>query len=221
MEMYSKYEYIFQENIILTMERLKLETGRPRESILRDLKKIGYYSSYNARGKFYTLEKTPTFDGNGLWKFQNAYFSIRRTLLETAEYLINVSDAGYTHDELRGILGIEIHNALFQLTESGKLIRCRIGERYVYFSHKNIGGQEEKRKSMRIDISVKRPIKISKRIIVPEIEPMLVIEILVAVLRGNHAINEAYSYLQQAGSPVTAQQVEMVFKKYDISKKNS
>ena len=82
----SKYEELFRENVVMTIDRLKQVTGQPRESILRDLKSIGYYSSYNGRGKYYTLSSAPEFDDLGLWKYQDAYFSIRGTLLDTAEH---------------------------------------------------------------------------------------------------------------------------------------
>jgi len=215
------YEAIFQENVIMTMDHLKLVTGRLRESILRDLKGIGYYSSYNARGKYYTLIGIPAFDSNGLWKFRNAFFSIRRTLLDTAEYLIKISDAGYTHDALRKMLGIEIQNSLLQLTTSGKLVRRRIGDMYIYFSNDNINEQEEKRRTLPLETITRKPIKESKIQIIPEIEPALVIDILVAVLRGHYTVYETLIYMNQKGSPVTVQQVEAVFQKYEICKKNS
>ena len=215
------YEANFQKNVIMTMERLKLETGRPRESILRDLKKIGYYSSYNARGKYYTLIGIPVFDSNGLWKYRNAFFSIRRTLLDTAEYLIKTSDAGYTHDALRKILGIEIHNSLFQLTASGKLVRHRIDDMYVYFSNDNVCEQEEKRRNLPPDTIIRKPVRVGKSQTIPEIEPALVIDILVAVLRGHNTVCETLNYMMHTGSPVTMQQVETVFQKYEIGKKNS
>ena len=79
----SRYMELFHENVVMTIDHLKLATGRPRESILRDLKGIGYYSSYNERGKFYTLDSTPEFDDLGLWKYRHAFFSIKRTLLDT------------------------------------------------------------------------------------------------------------------------------------------
>jgi len=40
-----RYEELLRENVIMTMDHLMMATGRPRESILRDMKGIGYYSS--------------------------------------------------------------------------------------------------------------------------------------------------------------------------------
>ena len=215
-----RYEELFRENVVLTMEQLKKMTDRPRESVLRDLKNVGYYSSYNARGKFYTLAGTPDFDDYGLWKYRDAYFSIRRTLLDTAEYLINVSIAGYMHDELRRILGIDIQNSLFQLTSKGRIVRRQVGAQYVYFGIKRIGCQLEERNAIPVPpIERKGRTSVAQRY--PEMDKAVVIDILVAVLRGNETDSAAYSYLDRTGSRATEQQVMTVFRHYGIGKKNS
>ena len=217
----NQYHKLFQRNVIMTMEHLKQETERPRESILRDLKKIGYYSSYNERGKFYTLSSTPKFDDYGLWKYGNAYFSIKRTLLETAEYLVNASNAGYTHYELRQILGIEIQNSLYTLIITQKIVRRQIDAQYIYYGKENIGEQEEKRNAAPAPLVVRKTTKTPGAQVYPDMDPTLVIDILIAVLRGHDEASAAYSYLHGKGSPITVQQVGAVLHFYDIGKKNS
>jgi len=218
----SRYEDLFQKNIIMTMDQLKLATGQPRESVIRDLKGIGYYTSYNARGKFYTLGIIPAFDSLGLWKYQCAFFSSRRTVLNTAEYLAAISEAGCTHDELRQMLGIGIQNSLRQLVEAGRLEREQVGAHYVYFGKEQCGRQLEIRRAMPMAPAVRRKAKLRVvRDACPDMEPALVIDILVAVLRGHETASAASSYLRLAGSPATAQQVMEVFGHYGIGKKNS
>ena len=78
----NRYAELFNENVVMTMGHLKLATGRPRESILWDLRGIGYYSSNNERGKFYTLGSIPEFDELGMLRYRQAYFSAKRTLLD-------------------------------------------------------------------------------------------------------------------------------------------
>jgi len=114
------------------MEHLRLAVRQPRESILRDLRGIGYYSSYNERGKYYTLEGIPDFDGFGLWRYRRTYFSARRTTLDTAEYLVNASATGHTHGELRGILHRAPKNTLYQLAMAGRDTQRQHGAQYVY-----------------------------------------------------------------------------------------
>jgi len=217
----SRYEELFRENVVVTMGDLELATGRPRESILRDLKGIGYYSSYNARGRFYTLADTPVFDDHGLWKYGDAYFSIKRTLLDTAEHLVNVSNAGLTHDELRRILGIGIQNSLHQLTMADKIARWRVGTNYVYFGKESIIDQLERRNAIIAESAVQSEYKIDDAKGYPDMDLVLVIDILVAALRGHETDSEAYSHLRRTGSPATEQQVRKVFRHYGIGKKNS
>jgi hypothetical protein len=215
------YEELFRKNVVVTIDSLKLATGRPRESILRDLKSIGYYSSYNVRGKFYTLASTPVFDDFGLWKYRDAYFSVRRTLLDTAEYLVVDSDAGRTHDELRGILGIGIQNSLHQLTMAGKIVRRQVGAQYVYFGIDAVGGQLERRNALPVEPIVRKTIKVPYTKGYPDLDPAIIIDILIAALRGHDTDSAAYANLHNAGSPVTEQQVTAVFRYYGIGKKNS
>jgi hypothetical protein len=217
----SRYEELFQDNMVMTIDNLKLETGQPRESILRDLKSIGYYSSYNERGKFYTLGSMPEFDDFGLWKYRNAYFSIRRTLLDTTEYLVNASNAGCTHDELRRILGIGIQNTLYQLTTSDKITRKQVGAQFVYFGKEENDEQLERRNVMPVEPLTRKAVKSPDARDYPDMEPAVVIDILIAVLRGHTSESLAHSYLYRSGSPITIQQVAEVFRHYDIGKKNS
>jgi hypothetical protein len=217
----TQYEELFQGNVVLTIENLKQATGRPRESILRDLKNIGYYSSYNARGRFYTLASIPKFDVLGLWKYNDACFSIRHSLLDTAEHLINISDAGHTHDELKRLLGIVIQNSLHHLTMTDRIVRRHVGARNVYFGKVNIGDQLERRNAMFIKSAAQTGKQIRDAKVHPDIDPALVIEILVAVLRGHETDSAVCSYLHRTGSPVTEQQVATVFRFYSIGKKNS
>jgi hypothetical protein len=215
------YAELFHENVVMTMESLKMATGRPRESILRDLKGIGYFSSYNARGKFYALGGTPEFDDLGLWRHRDAYFSIRHTLLDTAEYLVSGSNAGFTHDELRRILGIEIQNSLHQLTTAGRIARQQVGRQYVYFGKESIAMQFEERRAIPIEPIARNAAGRAGARPRPDVDPVLVIEILVAALRGHETDSAAHGYLRQTGSKATGQQVAAVFRYYDIGKKNS
>jgi len=205
------YIELFQENVVMTIDQLKLATGKVRESILRDLRGIGYYSSYNASGRFYTLVNIPEFDDRGLWKYQGAYFSIRHTLLDTAVYLISISDVGHTHEELQQLLGIGIQNTLRKLTEEGKITRRKERNQYVYYAPDQ---QQE------CDMVPVEPLVPSVQDC-PDIEPILIIDILVAALRGYDTDSEALNYLNQIGSQATLEQVMMVFAHYCIGKKNS
>ncbi len=59
-----------------------LET-RSRMSVFRRLKAIGYRSSFNHAGRYYTLVDVPRFDQWGLWFHRNVGFSCAGTLKST------------------------------------------------------------------------------------------------------------------------------------------
>jgi len=207
--MKAKYEELFQENIVMTMAQLKSATNRSRESIMRDLKGIGYYSSYNERGKFYTLRDIPEFDELGLWKYQGAYFSSRHTLLDTAVHLISISDIGHTHEELEKLLEIGIQNTLLKLTEKGRITRRKERNQFVYYA----ANQQEECSIVPVE-----PLVPSVQDY-PEVKPILIIDILVAALRGYDTDSEAHSYLNQTGSQATIEQIGLIFRHYGIGKK--
>lgn len=52
---------------VLTLSELSHRLNCSRTTVLRRLKEHGYYSSYNHRGKFMTIEEAARFDSHGLW----------------------------------------------------------------------------------------------------------------------------------------------------------
>jgi len=67
-----KIEKLLNKNMVVTIEDLKntLNTDFSK-TIFRYLKEIGYLTSYNNAGRFYTLPHTPKFDeyGHGIMKW--------------------------------------------------------------------------------------------------------------------------------------------------------
>jgi len=57
------------------------------------LHKIGYISSYNKAGRYYTLKNIPGFDTGGIWRHEGVFFSSHGSLKETAKYMIDISVA--------------------------------------------------------------------------------------------------------------------------------
>jgi hypothetical protein len=85
---------------------------RSRRSLFRDLTALGYRSSYTHTGRYYTLVSVPTFDADGLWRYQGIGFSRDGTLKAKVQRLVETSDAGRTHNELHLRLGVRVHNLL-------------------------------------------------------------------------------------------------------------
>ena len=68
--------------------------GRSQISIFRDLVAVGYVTSCNLDGRFYTLAETPTWDPDGLWRCAPALFSQHGTLKATIRHLVEQAEAG-------------------------------------------------------------------------------------------------------------------------------
>ena len=101
---------------IVDIAALQASTGgRSRRSLFRDLKRLGYLSSFTHAGRYYTLEEIPQFDLDGLWFHEGVGFSRLGTLKETVGQLVREAPAGKTHGELRALLRVRVHNTLHDL----------------------------------------------------------------------------------------------------------
>lgn len=123
------------KNKVATIEQLGAALGNPaRCTVFRKLSELDYLSSYSHRGKYYTLRSIARFTAQGLWRFRSVRFSRFGNLLETAEALVQRSDAGYSAGELKEMLGVKTKHALTQLVRDGRLQREKIEAVYIYFS---------------------------------------------------------------------------------------
>jgi hypothetical protein len=118
---------------VATMERLKEATGTEATmTVYRSLSRLGYQTSYSHRGRFYTLAEIPDFGDLGLWSCRSAKFSQYGSLLDTAVAAVELSDAGYTTSELELVLQVEVKHAMLQLVRRKRIVRSRLGTRFVY-----------------------------------------------------------------------------------------
>lgn len=126
-------EHYLAEKKYATLDELKNVVGTSVSmTIFRKLKDLGYISSCSHRGKYYSLESIAVFDERGLWRPDGILFSRFGTLLDTVEHFVCQSVAGYTSNELRKILSIEVKEQLLQLWVETRLSRELFDGRYVY-----------------------------------------------------------------------------------------
>jgi hypothetical protein len=126
---------IFQCEKVLGLGIVKEIIGtKSRMTVFRQLKALGYYSSYSHAGKYYTLCSIPVFDRNGLWSYGGIHFSKHGNLMETIPVLVKRSEAGYFAAELEELLNVFVHNAVGKLFKLGRLLREQIGDQYLYLA---------------------------------------------------------------------------------------
>ena len=125
----------FYENFLLTIEDLKsiLQTTS-RMTVFRKLKQLPYKTSYSHCGKYYTLDPIANYDNNGIWAYNQIYFSKFGTLKNTVLHHIDKSIIGFTCYELEEFLRIPVHNTVLDLWKNSKINREQIAKEYIYLS---------------------------------------------------------------------------------------
>lgn len=123
------------ERKIATMTELKVALGTQVDmTVFRKLRQLGYRSSYSHRGKYYTLDEIARFDDFGLWSLRDVGFSRHGTLLQTCEVLVDQAEAGYASEELENVLRVQVKDPLRKLARQGRIVRQKVGGRFVHFS---------------------------------------------------------------------------------------
>ena len=89
----------FRAARVLTLDELVVRLSVSRRTVVRRLSEHGYLGSYNASGRFLTVEEVARFDARGLWGFRSARFSRFGTLKETLVHFVASSASG---DDPRG-----------------------------------------------------------------------------------------------------------------------
>jgi len=221
MNMVEQLNSLFKTRLVLRLNEVMEHLQRSRSSTIRYFKEVGYYTSYNCAGEYYTLSAIPGFDENGLWKYEGAFFSSHGSLRDTATALVVNSRRGFTHEELRGLLGIRMYNTLLKLVNDGLIHREEISGEYVYVSCNQGKEQIAERKSMppktkEIKKAVKRATSITSAVGLNE-----TIEVLLAFIGGHVKPESVYGYLYRKGISITPKQIQAIFECYSLGKKNS
>ena len=204
---------------VATKKRLCHQLQISHMTVVRALKKFGYYTSYNKNSAFYTLHDIPEFDTHGLWAFRDIYFSHYATLDETIVALVEISDAGYTVGELNNIVKTEIKNIVPRLCRKKRLNRYYSGRFAIYVS--TDGDRESEQKIYRKEQLEKSQAALRERQPLPEnLDAITVIKVLVQMIEFPKASDASISQtLQQQGLMITAKAVRSIIEFYSLQKK--
>jgi predicted transcriptional regulator len=194
-------------------------------TVVRALKKFGYYTSYNKNSSFYTLRDTPDFDSHGLWAYKDICFSQHFTLDKTIASIVDDSESGFTAEELERLLKTNVKNLLSRLVSKDRLSRYMAGRCAVYLSvdpdlKKK---QEESRKKRIEERDAKSAIQLRDAKPLPDnLDSLAVIKILVQMIEFPSASAASISQaLQRQGVSVTAKNVRSVVEFYSLEKKKA
>jgi len=192
-------------------ELFHLLQTRSRMSVFRRLKTIGYRSSFNHAGRYYTLADVPRFDQWGLWFYRDVGFSCAGTLKATVLALVADSAMGMTPKELIALLKLPVANTLYntlhELRQGARIRRQMLAGQHIYLSADPGRADEQlmqRRQAPSSDVQLS-----NETLIAVLVEALQSAEVLVApsvlVLR-----------LAARGVVVTAVQVERIFTRYGL-----
>ncbi len=116
----SQYK-VFTFNKLLMLLNCSVRTGRLK------VKQWGVYSSYNQNGLYYAMPTIPEFDENGLWVFQNIYFSKHGNLKKTVVHLVERLSSGLTGKQIGDIVNLSPRSFMHHFRNVPGIKREKLG----------------------------------------------------------------------------------------------
>jgi len=118
---------------VATMKHMRHQFQLSHMTVVRALKKYGYFTSYNHNAAYYSLHDVPQFDPWGLWAYRDIRFSKFGTLTNTVVALVERAPAGMTTTELQERLQTQVANLLCRLVQQGRLTQKTLTRRQVVY----------------------------------------------------------------------------------------
>jgi hypothetical protein len=212
-------ERLFQRQQTAQLEDLfSVLKTRSRMTVFRRLSSVGYLSSYNQAGRYYTLASVPAFDDDGLWQHAGACFSREGTLKDTVARLVETASAGLLHRELQLRLQVRVYNTLADLLHDRRIGREHLESEYLYVN------ADRKRAAIQVAHRHRQSDELAKKseVMKAAMDPLLVIEVLIEVIHSSVVhldTQQVVARLTVRGIAVTAAQVEEIFRHHGVGKK--
>ena len=123
----------FRRRKIMTLGEVAEVIRSTIHTARRRLKQWQATNSYNHNGRYYTLPDVPEFDGNGLWRRREVFFSQYGNLKQTVIALVQRSPAGLDVGEMRFLLGLDPRSFLSAFATDPQLRREKTQGRFIYY----------------------------------------------------------------------------------------
>jgi len=128
---------LFRKHIILTRRTVVEKIDCSYDSLIKFLKKNGYYNSCNKNGNYYIMAESCSFNENGLFFYNDIMFSKYKTLKKSVFNFVTKSESGITTAELIKIFGTSCKTQLSNLFRSKDISRQAFDGTFYYFSADN------------------------------------------------------------------------------------
>jgi len=119
---------------VFTLEHLVSSLSCSIPTARLKLKHWGAYTSYNQNGRYYAMSTVPRFDNNGLWHYEDIYFSRHGNLKNTIVQLVKRSPSGLPGKEIGALVRLDPRSFLHHFRNAGGIQREKTEGVYVYFS---------------------------------------------------------------------------------------
>jgi len=133
-DLIKKTKKFFREEKILTVNQIALALKSSVVSARRHMKEWETFTSYNKKGRYYTLFEVPEFDKNGLWLYNDVFFTKHRNLKQTIVCLVRKSVNGLSSKEIGEIVGLDPSSFMHHFRDVPGICREKHQNRFVYFS---------------------------------------------------------------------------------------
>ncbi|MFQ5676353.1 MAG: hypothetical protein ACE5G1_10685 [bacterium] len=140
----------FQVRKILTIGQVAGHLQSALVTARRFLKASRALTSYNQKGRFYTLPEIPKFDGNGIWRYKEACFAKHGNLKSTIVYLVTHSPIGLSAREIGEVVGLDPTSFMHHFRDISGIRREKYEGRFIYFSENSETYDDQIRKRKRV-----------------------------------------------------------------------
>ena len=204
---------------VATMLQLRQHFHVSHMTVVRALKKHGYFSSYNHNGMYYVLHDLPQFDDWGLWSWRDIRFSQAGTLQNTVLRLVEQSPAGRTTQELATRLLVDVAHLLSRLVRQRRLTQQALAGRHVvYLAADPEPAQQQWLQRQQLPVA---PAALAGRVGLPAgVAAASVIDILRQMILAPDGRPDLWTrQLKARGVPVAERDVRRVIEHYALEKK--
>jgi len=125
----------FLEGIkVFTLDKLVSLLSCSTPTARSKLKQWKAYTSYNKNSRYYAMPTVACFDENGLWHYENIFFSKYGNLRNTVIHLINTSSSGLSGKEIGDLVRLPVRSFLHHFRNLSGIQREKREGVYIYFS---------------------------------------------------------------------------------------
>ncbi|MEA3435951.1 MAG: hypothetical protein U9R43_05755 [Thermodesulfobacteriota bacterium] len=125
---------LLEDSKVFTLDKLVSFLSCSTPTARLKLKQWKAYTSYNKNSRYYAMPTVARFDENGIWYWENIFFSKYGNLKKTVIHLINNSSSGLSGKEIGDLVRLPVRSFLHHFRNLSGIQREKREGVYIYFS---------------------------------------------------------------------------------------